>query len=112
LSLTSIKERKKNAQAERSKDKAFLAKYAKFDITLDDSQHNEMCKITTELDKKHRNQLEAVYKEDGGSKSTLPNIWGTDKQQAELYKDQVKDGVQYFVMNSYYVHHLFIDHGK
>ena len=48
-SPASVKGRKKNAQAERSKDKALLAKYAKFDVTLDDSQHNEMCKITAEL---------------------------------------------------------------
>jgi len=41
LSPASVKQRKKNVQAERSKDKALLAKYAKFDATLDDSQHNE-----------------------------------------------------------------------
>jgi len=42
LSLTSIKKQKENAQAERSKDKALLSKFSKLDITLDDSQHDEI----------------------------------------------------------------------
>ena len=40
-------------QTERSKDKALLSKYSKLNITLDDSQHDEMCKIVTELEDKH-----------------------------------------------------------
>ena len=37
-------------QTERCKDKALLSKYSKYDITLDDSQHDEMCKVVTELE--------------------------------------------------------------
>ena len=102
MSPASVKGKKRNAQAERSLDKALLAKYAKFDVTLDDSQHNEMCKITTELDNNHRDQLETVYKEAGGSEGTLRDIWRADKQRAEFYKDQVKNGMHYFVTNDYF----------
>jgi len=100
LSPASINERKKNTQAERSKDKASLSKYAKLDVTLDDSQHDEMCKIAAELDTNHKDQLDTVYKEGGGSESALRSIWGVDKQRAEFYKDQAKNG------NSFFVHKL------
>jgi len=33
----------------------------------------------TKLDNNHGDQLEAVYKEAGGSEDTLRNIWGADK---------------------------------
>ena len=65
-----------------------MAKYAIFDVTLDDSQHDEICKIATELDNNHRDQLDAVYKEANDSECVLWNIWGADKQQAEFYKNQ------------------------
>ena len=52
-----------------------------------------MCKIAAELDNNHRDQLEAVYKEAGGSEGALWNIWGADKQLAEFYKDQAKNGI-------------------
>lgn len=93
LSPASVEERKKNTQAERSKHKALLSKYTKFDVTLDDSQHDEMCKITAELDNNHKDHLEAVYKEGGCSESALRSIWGADKQRAEFYKDQAKNGI-------------------
>jgi len=56
-------------------DKVLLAKYAKFDVTLDNSQHNEMCKIATELDNSYGDQLEAVYKEASDSEGVLQYIW-------------------------------------
>ena len=81
-----------------------LAKYAKFDVTLDNSQHNEICKIVTELDNNHRDRLEAVYKEAGDCEGALRNIWIADKQWAEFYKGQAKNGLHCFVMKSYFVY--------
>ena len=52
LSPISSTKKTKNIQTERSKDKALLSKYSKLDITLDDAQHDEMCKIVTELEDK------------------------------------------------------------
>ena len=74
-------------QTERSKDMALLSKYSKLDITLDDSQHDEMCKIVTELEDKHTNQLEEVYKEaiGFGMASSVREVWLMDKQQNEFY---------------------------
>ena len=79
-------------QTERSKDKALLSKYSKLDITLDDSQHDEMCKIVTELEDKHTDQLEEVYKEaiGFGVASSVREVWLMDKQRNEFYCDQIK----------------------
>jgi len=60
LSPNSVKLRKKNTQTERSSHKALLARYAKTDITLDDAQHDEMCKIRNEVDKNTKH-LETIY---------------------------------------------------
>ena len=89
LSPFSIKIWKKNMQTERSKDMALLSKYSKLDITLDDSQHDEMCKIVTELEDKPTNQLEEVYKEaiGFGVASSVREVWLMDKQQNEFYCD-------------------------
>ena len=85
----------KKMQTERSKDKALLSKYSKLDITLDDSQHDEMCKIVTELEDKLHDQLEQVYKEaDGfGVASSVREVWLMDKQRNEFYCDQIKNDV-------------------
>ena len=82
-------------QTERSKDKALLSKYSKLDITLDDSQHDEMCKIVTELEDKHTDQLEEVYKEaiGFGVASSVREVWLMDKQRNEFYCDQIKNGM-------------------
>lgn len=82
-------------QTERSKDKALLSKYSKLDITLDDSQHDEMCKIVTELEDKHTDQLEEVYKEaiGFGVASSVREVWLMDKQRNEFYCDQIKNGL-------------------
>ena len=82
-------------QTERSKDKALLSKYFKLDITLDDSQHDEMCKIVTELEDKHTDQLEEVYKEaiGFGVASSVREVWLMDKQRNEFYCDQIKNGM-------------------
>ena len=95
LSPFSTKIRKKNMQTERSKDKALLSKYSKLDITLDDSQHDEMCKIVTELQDKHTDQLEEVYKEaiGFGVASSVREVWLMDKQRNEFYCDQIKNGL-------------------
>ena len=82
----------------------------KLDVTLDDSQHDEMCKIAAELDTNHKDQLDTVYKEGGGSESALRSIWGVDKQRAEFYKDQAKNGNSFLYINC--CHLLFIEHGK
>ena len=76
-------------QTERSKDMALLSKYSKLDIALDDSQHDEMCKIVTELEDKPTNQLEVVYKEaiGFGVASSVREVWLMDKQQNEFYCD-------------------------
>ena len=83
----------KEMQTERSKDKALLSKYSKLDITLDDSQHDEMCKIVTELEDKLHDQLEEVHKEaDGfGVASSIREVWLMDKQRNEFYRDQIKN---------------------
>lgn len=82
-------------QTERSKDKALLSKYSKLDIILDDSQHDEMCKIVTELEDKHNDQLEEVYKEaDGfGVAGSVREVWVMDKQRNEFYSDQIKNSM-------------------
>ncbi|XP_065907460.1 uncharacterized protein [Dysidea avara] len=92
LSPASVKKRKENMQAERSKDKALLAKFSKLDITLDDSQHDEMCRITDELETHHKDQLEDIYQEAGGSREAIKDIWQADKERADFYKDQKKNG--------------------
>ena len=76
-------------QTERSKDMALLSKYSRLDITLDDSQHDEMCKIVTELEDKHTNQLEEVYKEaiGFGVAGSVREVWLMDKQQNKFYCD-------------------------
>lgn len=91
LSPASLKKRKTNAQAERSKDKALLSKYSKLDITLDDSQHDDMSKIVAELEMNHKDQLEAVYAEAGDSEHAVRDVWETDKR-SQFYKDQIKNG--------------------
>ena len=50
-------------QTERSEDKTLLSEDSKLDITLDDSQHNEMCKIITELEGQYTNQLKEFHTE-------------------------------------------------
>ena len=81
-------------QTERSKDKALLSKYSKLDITLDDSQHDEMRKIVTELEDKHTDQLEQVCKEaiGFGVASSVREVWLMDKQRNKFYCDQIKNG--------------------
>ena len=82
-------------QTERSKDKALLSKYSKLDITLDDSQHDGMCKIVTELEDKLHDQLEEVHKEADGFRvaSSVQEVWLMDKQRNEFYRDQIKNGM-------------------
>ena len=59
-----------------------LSKCSKLDIILDDSHHDEMCKIVTELDDKHTDQLEEVYKEaiGIGVASSVQEVWLMNKQ--------------------------------
>ena len=52
LSPRGRKIRRKNTQTDHSNLKALQAKYAKTDVTLDDCQHNEICKIRDATDKK------------------------------------------------------------
>ena len=92
LSPASPQKREENAQAERSKDKALLGKFAKLDITLDDSQHDKMCRITAELENNHKNQLEDIYKEAGDSCHAIKDLWRADKERTNFYKDQLKNG--------------------
>jgi len=84
---------KKNAQAERVKDKALLAKYSKHDVTLDDSQHEEMCNIVSEIEENHGNELEEVYKEDSGysASDSIQEVWSMDKERNQFYSDQAKN---------------------
>ena len=92
MSPASAKKWKENAQAERSKHKALLAKFAKLNITLDDSQHDEMCRITAELENNHKDQLEDIFKEAGDCSDAIKDLWRADKERAHFYKDQLKNG--------------------
>ena len=90
---------KKNAQAERVKDKALLAKYSKHDVTLDDSQHEEMCNIVSEIEKNHGNELEKVYNEASGysASDSIQEVWTMEKERNQFYSDQAKNSKLYYV---------------
>ena len=62
MSPLSVQKRKQKTQRERSKALAFINKYSKLDVTLDDTQHDETCQLASEVDK-HSDHLEEVYKE-------------------------------------------------
>ena len=102
LSPASVKKRIENAQVERSKDKALLANFSKLDVTLDDFQHDEMCRITAELENNHKDQLEDIYKEAGNSGDAVKDIWRADKERADFYKDQMKNGIYSVVCKCYF----------
>ena len=61
LSPNSQKVRKANTQAECSRDKRTLRKYEPQDLVLDDSQHDEMCKVVSELEDSGRIELGSVF---------------------------------------------------
>ena len=65
---------------ERTKDKALLAKYS--NVMLDDSQHDDICKITATLEDRHGDQLEEIYKEAGSFVvvDSIREIWRKDRQ--------------------------------
>ena len=62
---------------------------------MDDTQHDDMCKITAVLEDEHGDQLEEVYKEAGGFgvEDSLKEIWRKDRQQNEFYSDQLKNSM-------------------
>ena len=93
LSPVSTVKRKKNAQTERAKAKVLLAKYSKHDVTLDDSQHEEMCNLVSEIEEKHSDELEEVYKEASGFavSDSIREVWTMDKQRHQFYSDQAKN---------------------
>ena len=56
---------------------------------MNDSQHDEMCRITAELENNHKNQLEGIYKGAGlqGGSHVIKDLWRADNEQAHFYKD-------------------------
>lgn len=62
---------------------------------MDDAQHDDMCKITTALEERNKDQLEEVYKEAGGFgvADSVREIWRIDKQRNEFYADQIKNSM-------------------
>jgi len=62
---------------------------------LDDTQHDDMCKITAVLDDSHGDQLEEVYKEAGGfgAAVSIKEIWRKDRQRNKFYSDQKKNSM-------------------
>ena len=95
LSPASSAARKRNVQTERTKDKQLLSKYSNLDVTLDDTQHDDMCQISAVLEDEHGDQLEEVYKEAGGIGvvDSLKEIWRKDRQRNEFYSDQLKNSM-------------------
>ena len=93
LSPASSAKQKKNVQTERTKDKAKLNKYYKHDVTLDDSQHEEMCKVVSEIEENHGDKLSEVYKEASSfsASDSIPDVWTMDKQRNQFYSDQARN---------------------
>ena len=62
---------------------------------MDDTQHDDMCKITAALENSHGDQLEEVYKEASGfgAADSIKEIWRKDRQRNEFYSDQKKSSM-------------------
>ena len=92
LSPASVQKRKEKTQQERSKALAFMDKYSKLDVTLDDTQHDEMCQLVGEVDK-HSDHLEEVYKEAStlGKADSIREVWQMDRERDTFINDQLKN---------------------
>lgn len=96
LSPTSVQKRKAKTQQERSKALVFMNKYSKLDVTLDDTQHDEMCQLVGEVDK-HSDHLEEVYKEANtlGKADSIREVWQMDRERNAFINDQLKNSKLY-----------------
>ena len=69
-----------------------MDKYSKLDVTLDDTQHDEMCQLVGEVDK-HSDHLEEVYKEAStlGKADSIREVWQMDRERDTFINDQLKN---------------------
>jgi len=96
LSPASTAVRNKAAQAERSADKAKLAKHEELDVPLDDEQSDELCAIMKRIEETYSNELDKIFQEgdDHAVGDLVRNSWEKDKLNAksQFYKDQQING--------------------
>lgn len=93
LSPASTVKRKTNAHKQTFKLNVAIAKHSNMDVTLDDAQHDEMCKISEEIEK-DSSHINEIFKEAAsyGLEDSLREVWLMDKQRREFMKDQIKNG--------------------
>ena len=95
MSPSSQKKRKENTQHERAKDQSRLQKYSHTELTLDDSQHDELSKRMDATEEKGGKEIEEIMQDadSHGVGDSVHEIWQMDKQRAkdEFNCDQQKN---------------------
>ena len=95
MSPTSQKKRKQNTQQERAKHLIQLQKYSHTELTLDDDQHDELCKLMATIEERGTEEIEEILKEadNNGAGDAVREIWQMDKMRMkkEFDDDQGKN---------------------
>ena len=80
----SIRKRKVNAKCMQVKERRLIKKYVPEEVTLDDKQYAEMCKIHSSIDDVASNEPESIFGEgeQHGAQigPTLRHVWEEDKR--------------------------------
>ena len=94
LSPPSAVKRKTNVHKKNFKLRTTLARHSDADVTLDDVQHDEMCKIVKEMERDDSGKLDEIFKEAASHdvEDSLREVWQMDQQRREFMKDQIKNG--------------------
>ena len=95
MSPASQKKRKENTQQERAKHLIQLQKYSHTELTLDDDQHDELCKLIATIEERGTEEIEEILKEadNNGAGDAVREIWQMDKMRMkkEFDDDQEKN---------------------
>jgi len=88
-----------------------LAKYSKHDVTLSDFQHEEMCNIVSQIEEKHGNELEEVYKKASGFCSIRFHSGSMTKKGISFTLIKLKT-VSYMLICTIFENNFSVGHGK
>ena len=96
MSPASVAVRRKATQAERSADKAKLARHEELELPLDDEQSDELCDVMKKIEETCPDELTKIFKEgdDNVVGNRVRDFWEADKLNAKniFFTDQHKNG--------------------